>query len=377
MLESETLPMESKMISKKQVLAPSGRNPALELFRCLLMFLIVLGHSWGQGPFSPSVRADNHVEWWEFITIGMLIWHVDGFISISGWFGIKFSWRKFFHLLGTIAFYTATRDIIDYCSGEKELSLGFLSLRSGWFGGSYLVLMMSAPFVNAAVDSLARQSKRALFFSWALVGTAFFFTWAPKHFFTGINAPGFGHQSYAMMLFVYLTARVARKCLQKAIPLTILALAVFAYFMTVVAFGATLNWMGNTANPLFWRIWGLGHDNHAPMVYLAAIVFLLIFAWHVHLPDRVGRVVLFVSPTMFGVYLGHMAILMPLEKRLAGHVSWHPLITMMVSTCIAYVASVAFDMLRRLLCSAFRERVDAGLKTLDDKWARLSGWVGG
>ena len=349
-----------------------SRNPALELFRCLLMFLIVFGHSWGQGPFSPSLREGHYVAWWEFVMIGMLIWHVDGFIAISGWFGIKFSWKKLFSLLGTIAFYTFLWDIVSYYFFNEPFSLDFLSLRSGWFGGNYLVLMMSAPLANAAIDSLARESTRGLFWSWALICIAFFFSWSPKHFFTGIHATGFGHQTYAMMLFVYLTARVARKCLKKAVPLRHLAIAVLAYFTMVIAFSMLLIWNDATDYPRVLGICEHCRVNHAPMVYLVAIVFLLVFAWHVHLPNRFGRIVLSVSPTMFGVYLFHLVILLPIEQHLANNVTWHPLMTMLASSCIAYVASIAVDMLRRVLVNMFRKQIDMRLQALDDKWARLA-----
>lgn len=76
------------------------RDISVDAFRCLLMFLIVLHHAACHGYFR------NDTEYWSLPIIFTLLtyWHVDGFIAISGWFGVRFSLSRFFSLFGVIAF---------------------------------------------------------------------------------------------------------------------------------------------------------------------------------------------------------------------------------------------------------------------------------
>lgn len=69
------------------------RRPEVELFRCVLMFLIVLYHAYMHGIFGPE-HSIARKTWWGFLCSSMLVWHVDGFVAISGWFGIRFSFKK-------------------------------------------------------------------------------------------------------------------------------------------------------------------------------------------------------------------------------------------------------------------------------------------
>lgn len=78
------------MIDSRENMVNKERNAGPELYRILLMSMIVLGHmAWGQS------------EGWTLWALCVLpIWHVDGFVSLSGWYGVRFSWMKIFKLLG-------------------------------------------------------------------------------------------------------------------------------------------------------------------------------------------------------------------------------------------------------------------------------------
>ena len=68
---------------------PGGgnRNAAIEFFRCLLMFGIVVQHVVGQSAY---IRHGA-----DFLTN----WCVCGFVFVSGYFGIKFKPSKFLSLI--------------------------------------------------------------------------------------------------------------------------------------------------------------------------------------------------------------------------------------------------------------------------------------
>lgn len=67
------------------------RDGNIELLRCLLMFAVVLDHSAVFGPLIGSWQGE-----FLFLATGPA---VSGFVAISGWFGIKFSWNKWLRLL--------------------------------------------------------------------------------------------------------------------------------------------------------------------------------------------------------------------------------------------------------------------------------------
>lgn len=81
------------------------RNPSVDAFRCLLMLLIVVHHSACHGLYGAGGS-----DWLTpvFLTV-LTYWHVDGFIAISGWYGVRFSLVKFSCLYGVVAFWSAMK----------------------------------------------------------------------------------------------------------------------------------------------------------------------------------------------------------------------------------------------------------------------------
>lgn len=69
----------------------SVRDNRIEVFRCLMMFGICLLHAITQG---------GHIVRWADNALHTC---VVGFVVISGWFGIKFSWGKVFRIVALTA----------------------------------------------------------------------------------------------------------------------------------------------------------------------------------------------------------------------------------------------------------------------------------
>ena len=138
----------------------SKRNASVELLRCFLMFLIVFHHCayWGRWEGDGS----QHV----LIFLGSVacMWHVDAFVGISGWFGIKFTWKKFFSLWSQVVFYSAlSAGWIAYSGGSVLKGLKAFAVRGGWFGAAYFFLMLMSPILNEAVESLAAKGRKLPF----------------------------------------------------------------------------------------------------------------------------------------------------------------------------------------------------------------------
>lgn len=134
-----------------------ARNPNVEFFRCLLMGLIVLGHCYCRGPWYGSAAV------WTLFFTTFIHWHVDAFVAISGWFGIKTTLKRFARLWGLMMFYNMIGCALTHWLYPSKFSWNQLFALGGWFGGCYLALMLMAPLLNAGIEALVQKShKQAL-----------------------------------------------------------------------------------------------------------------------------------------------------------------------------------------------------------------------
>jgi len=180
-----------------------NRNPSIELYHVLLMFGIVSLHTLcaaGLG-FSPLAR------WLAFC--------VDGFVFISGWYGIKFGWMKVAKLYGLTLWCAAIVAFARWTFFENvpwsTTAFGTTVIKSVggyWFVNAYIVLMCFAPIVNAALES--KQTRKIfipillVIFGWSFVcDVPRIGPWIP-----GVS--GFGSHTFFTLLGVYIVARIAR-----------------------------------------------------------------------------------------------------------------------------------------------------------------------
>ena len=121
------------------------RDTSIELYRVMLMFGICLLHGFSQGAFVYVCPTR------------VLSLCLTAFVFISGWYGIKFSWRKVISLIG-IGWYCRYVGCIVYAllAGMDLPSLNpihaLLATKVYWFLWAYVALMMLAPLLNAAVE---------------------------------------------------------------------------------------------------------------------------------------------------------------------------------------------------------------------------------
>lgn len=170
-------------------MAHGERRPGAEVLRNLSMFAIVLYHCqmFGLWAWQPHYWCDAlHAP---------LMWHVPAFAAISGWFGIRFSWLKFLRVLGIIFFYSAVA--IVYQGGR-------LKIDAGWYGGTYLGLMLVSPILNAAADSLCRRGGAKALSALGLFALMLFFNWLPRHGFTACAPRGVGGMTLVMLSFFFI-----------------------------------------------------------------------------------------------------------------------------------------------------------------------------
>ena len=352
------------------------RNQSIEVFRCLLMLAIVIGHSYAHGIYGLEYGYPLQGKaLWPFFFTTMLTWHVDGFVAISGWFGIKFSWRKFLALWGTMLFYSVVGvvGLMLFATNAPPIRR-LLIISCGWFGGSYLLLMFLSPLLNAAIDALAVQGKRALVGTWAIMAIGFFAGTNLLGRISAVRPSGFGTHTTLTLVLVYVTARVARRVFDRPIALKPL-LCACAIFPLGMLLSTTQNLICGMIIGKF-NLWpSLGY--YDPAVYIFAIALMLIFLWHIKVPQWLGSLCQFLGPSMFGVYLLHDAtqigpwIYRIPERFLVDHTTIHVAVITLGCAVFTFVVCIGVDLLRRLMVHYCKPMILPVLNRVDPLWDRL------
>ena len=142
------------------------RQSNIELLRIVSMLLILVVHIDGASLGLPTpmgnIASLSLRDWWKLIIESFSIIGVNCFVLISGYFGIKASWKGFVRLSLYCLFYS----IAIYCivaigiKGDWSwigLAESFMIYTHTdlWFVPAYLGLFLLAPFLNKSVESLS------------------------------------------------------------------------------------------------------------------------------------------------------------------------------------------------------------------------------
>lgn len=137
------------------------RNQSIELLRIILMVLIIFWHLLfhGIGPFS----TDGSFNTTTFL-YPLIVFHVDTFIFISGYYGIRLKWNRFAQLLTKMVFYSCIATLLLVIHNTQEWALTDIiknifpiSGNVWWFMQQYLYLMLLSPFLNIGMEKLHKK----------------------------------------------------------------------------------------------------------------------------------------------------------------------------------------------------------------------------
>lgn len=319
-----------------------SRQTNIELLRCLLMFLIVLYHCSKFGVF------DDLQEQWRYSFQTALMWHVDCFVAISGWFGIQLSVRKYFKIWAVVAFYSVVSMIWLLCV-NGHLAISDIRLRGGWFVETYFALMLMAPFVNAAIEKLFEKGANVFWNAWGCFALMMTATWAPFHFGLSVAPGGVWGDNLMVLLFVYVTARGLRLSNVVRLPKKLFFIGFGLYVgLSILA----INVGGGRIMRYF--------EYNSPMVWTMAMLVLLFFAMYVKPGPHLGRFVNFCAPSMFAVYLlhgpcpfGHDLYRETQAKLVSFLPKIHPISIIILSAIVVFAFCIGVDLIRRVAISGF------------------------
>lgn len=329
-----------------------GRSAGIELFRVVLMFGICLLHSIGQNGCPGS--------WLTYLLRPCVV----AFVFISGWFGICFRPSKYIRLycVGIFCCIVNVAITVAYFGDDPRLESGFwqgvlwMWTKSFWFLHAYAVLMLLAPFVNTALETLVNVNDRRRMVAVLLPALFLVFVWA------GLTAtplirrvipqsPGVTDYSGFTFIGIYIAGRMFRFLdLENYVRGKYTLIAILSLMVLV---GPVK--LGNYASPF--------------ALALAAILF----CWfkNLRIPAVLERVVVWLAPSMFSIYLlhGHKYGNVWLHELNYGRFSHGG--GVVVTALIVFATCLTIDVVRRVAYVVVKSRAVKLCQQIDASYDRL------
>lgn len=138
------------MMETAQMASKSSRKSNIELLRLFAMFLIIYYHLFEWLSASGTEAFPRAI--WIPIHIGVPV-----FVLISGYFGIRFSWKGFAKLVLSMGIYTIAIQALE--GGLNFYDLFFISRTPYWFMSIYMMLYVLSPFINKGLNTLSNREE--------------------------------------------------------------------------------------------------------------------------------------------------------------------------------------------------------------------------
>ncbi len=217
---------------------------------------------------------------------------VNGFVIISGWYGIRFALSKILRLYGTLIYATLAVSLIWWCQGCLDgLSLSAVLIwikdhcAVKWFFYAYVVVILFAPLVNLAVERLSSKHLLSTLIPFLLLSLWSFLIDVPIVGGLIPETPGLGSHTGLSLLSCYVVGRCANRFkLDQRLSTT--CLLIFSIILCFLV--GTISW-GGYASPF--------------AILLGLMTFLLVL--RLPISGRWGQLCSLAGPSMFAIYLLH------------------------------------------------------------------------
>lgn len=276
------------------------RDGRFELLRILAMFFVLTVHA----DYAALDQPTSAMAWnaplatWVRVAIEMLaIVSVNIFVLISGWFGIRATWKGFWKLIFQVWFISVIVYLTMVSIGQLPFAWQDLWranftvwFEEQWFVLSYIILFLLSPVLNAFVEKASRRELGDLVVGFYVLQTVSSFLMRSEQWAHGYSAISFvGLYFLARWLRLYGRELVERRWVAWAMILVPWALDTVVDFYAIRAVNSevTMRW--------------LQYSN--PFIVIQSAGFLLLFAG---LRPFVNRVVNVLSGGAFAVYLLNM-----------------------------------------------------------------------
>ena len=317
------------------------RNYGVELFRVLLVWGICFLHSVSQGIYTMGWLVNS------------LLFCVDGFVFITGYYGTSFKWSKILKLYGTSIYAGIIVGLValccDYIEGNDWVVL-FKTIKKSaldlWFFNAYIIVLCFAPIIEKIL--LKKDRIRVLLpilllvFVWAFLRELYYLRpFLPK-------ATGIGAYSGLTLLGVYVCGRLTRMFEEK--------ISIKKWQMILLGLGSFVVCM-------------LGFGNYAsPFAVLLSMC--LFYFFKPRLPGKfVQKTIALLGPSLLAVYLLHSnGIGFSIIKAIERWLCVEGVLGCICCSLLVMTGCLILDIPRRFLVWCLHKPINATLSWIDTKW---------
>ena len=273
-----------------------NRQSNIELLRIIAIMAIICHHVLVHGVGIYKIPIAEHNWLYGFVN-SLCYTGVNIFILISGYFSIRFSWQKLWHLF-LICAVVAGLGYVWHCYRD-DMSIGknfiyttvFAFSRNGlWYVLPYVCLFLLSPFINSQLESLSRQEFGRLLIVLLVLSCYFGWFWN-----NDVNQNGFGLMQFVTIYAIgyYIKRYNVHKIMRTASWGGVII--VFSFLQTLLVY-----YLLRVDGRMFPPVPSI-YAYNSPFLMIASVGCLCMF---LNMEIR-SKVINFVAMSTFGVYLIH------------------------------------------------------------------------
>ena len=247
------------------------RESNFELLRLVSMLFIILHHFIIHGLKIAGYPIEDDITFLGVAFNSFFVIGVNTFILVSGYYGIKANYRKFFRLYIMCAFYLLLFNGFSFLRDGFHLKqLGFIfpfEYSQYWFIQSYLYLFLLSPFLNKIVNNCNKKEFTVLLLIGCILTFYFGYLWGGYTSGGGYNFINFMFL-YLIGRFIALHTTNIKSGKKKWISMSIYILC----SLIIVGFVEFIFHIGKQN-----LIWKIGYYYNSPLVITSSVAFFLFF----------------------------------------------------------------------------------------------------
>ena len=340
------------------------RNEGLDLLRCLLMLMVVVVHLFNHGGLITALIPDITTYNMAVLVYTVFFCAVNCYALISGYVGVtaRHRYRTLAQHWLVVAFWaillTLVVPLIRPDATRRPLIAAFFPVihRQYWYFTGYFALFFLMPLINRGVTAMTRaEAKRTVIGVLAVISCLSVLPYINLK--SAFIAEDIFHLNSGMSLMWLAVMYVVGACVKAHglgrdiapwklwAALAASALTAWCFKLTVEQKIAPETRELIDPNVLLYY--------HSPAMVIAALSLLLLFARRRTLPPRLGRVVRFIVPSAFSIYLIHehsmvrSGLIAGQLAPLAGDAPLLMLLKVLLGAVLIYLACLLLDLLRR------------------------------
>jgi surface polysaccharide O-acyltransferase-like enzyme len=327
----------------------SKRNAGIDVLKIICMFFVIWFHYSDHGTTVITANDTISINWC-ILSFSRIFGGICNciFVLITGYFQYekKFNLIRILKLWLEVLFYSVLCGTIAFLIRIEPFSIKSLikmifpiSFNQYWYFSTYIILMLFSPFINLLIERMNKKQHQFLilycFLIYSLFPTLRIFTWV----------------NIEVFFFLYIVAAYIKKYEVASLINTkkLFFLCIMFILLEIVSIFVVrmINYYFNKNAPLDYFIWGMSK-------FPCVITSLSIFLFFTKIKIKSNRIILFISSSVFSVYLIHIGRLWPLFfRKLFNNKAYFStnrmIVQLLICSITIFVGSILIDKIRIII----------------------------